>query len=42
MLLCGMLVSTLFHDGDRLITGQSPSYDGVVLTTGNVLKLQLV
>ena len=40
-MLCGMLVPTLFHDADdRLITGQSPSYDGVVLITRKMLKLQ--
>ena len=34
MLLCGLLVSTLPHDADdRLITGQSPRCDGVVLIT---------
>ena len=37
MLLCGTLVSTLFHDvDDRLITGQCPRYDGVVLITGRL------
>lgn len=43
MLLCGILVSTLLHDpDDRLITGQNPSYDGIVLNTGKVLELQQV
>ena len=38
-MLCGMLDSTLFQDADdRLITGQSPSYDGVVLIAGNMLS----
>ena len=41
MLLCGTLVSTLFHDVDvRLITWHSPSFDGVVLITGKMLELQ--
>ena len=43
MLLCGTLVSTLFHDvDDRLITGQCPSYAGVVLIIGKMLELQSV
>ena len=43
MLLCGMLVSTPFHDvDDRLITGQSPSYDGFLWMTGKILELQPV
>ena len=43
MLLCGILVSTPFHDADdRLIAGQNPSYDGVVLVTGKMLEVQLI
>ena len=43
MLLCDMLVLTPFHDADdRLITGQSPGYDGVVLITGKMLKVRSV
>ena len=43
MLLCGTLVSTLFHDVDaRLITGYCSSYHDVVLIAGKMLELQPV
>ena len=42
-MVCGTLLSTLFHDEDvRFITGHCRSYDDVVLITRKMLELHPV